>query len=69
MQESIVKFEHVSMQFPGVLANDDVSFDIKKGKYEDIIETDTNGSRPILAHDGWYYLKKNGQLVHQDKLK
>ncbi len=46
-----------------------ISFDIKKGKYEDIIETDTNGSRPILAHDGWYYLKKNGQLVHQDKLK
>ena len=32
MQETIVKFEHVSMQFPGVLANDDVSFDIRKGE-------------------------------------
>ena len=32
MQDSIVRFENVSMQFPGVLANDRVSFDIKKGE-------------------------------------
>ena len=29
---SIVSFQHVSMQFPGVLANDDVSLDIRKGE-------------------------------------
>ncbi len=46
-----------------------LSFDITNGKYQDIIQTDINGSRPILAQDGWYYLKKNGQLVHQDKLQ
>ena len=32
MQDSIVRFENVSMQFPGVLANDHVSFDLKKGE-------------------------------------
>ena len=32
VSEPIIKFDHVSMQFPGVLANDDVSFEIKKGE-------------------------------------
>ena len=32
LQESIVRFDNISMQFPGVLANDKVSFDIKKGE-------------------------------------
>lgn len=32
MSETVVKFEHVSMEFPGVLANDDVSLEIKKGE-------------------------------------
>ena len=31
-KETIVKFENISMQFPGVLANDDVSLEIKKGE-------------------------------------
>ena len=30
--ETIVSFQHVSMQFPGVLANHDVSLDIRKGE-------------------------------------
>lgn len=32
LQDSIVKLEDISMQFPGVLANDRVSLDIKKGE-------------------------------------
>lgn len=32
MSETAVEFRHVSMQFPGVLANDDVSFSVKKGE-------------------------------------
>ena len=38
------------------------------GKIINYSKSDIDGSRPILAQDGWYYLKKNGQLVHQDKL-
>ena len=32
MQENAVEFRHISMEFPGVLANDDVSLDIRKGE-------------------------------------
>ena len=39
------------------------------GKIINYSKSDIDGSRPILAQDGWYYLKKNGQLVHQDKLQ
>ena len=31
MTEPIVRFEHISVQFPGVLANDDISLDIYPG--------------------------------------
>ena len=32
MQELAVQFKHISMEFPGVLANDDVSLDIRRGE-------------------------------------
>ena len=32
MQDTIIKFDHVTMQFPGVLANDDVSLEIRRGE-------------------------------------
>ena len=32
MQELAVQFKHISMEFPGVLANDDVSRDIRRGE-------------------------------------
>ena len=32
MSETAVEFRHISMQFPGVLANDDVSFSVKRGE-------------------------------------
>ena len=34
MQELAVQFKHISMEFPGVLANDDVSLDIRRGEGE-----------------------------------
>ena len=32
MEESIIRFDHVSMAFPGVLANDDISLEIRRGE-------------------------------------
>ena len=32
LQEPVIQFSHVSMEFPGVLANDDVSLTVHKGE-------------------------------------
>lgn len=32
LQEAIVQFQHISMEFPGILANDDVTLDIRRGE-------------------------------------
>ena len=31
LQEPVIEFSHISMEFPGVLANDDVSLTVRKG--------------------------------------
>ena len=33
MENIAVRFDHVSMEFPGVLANDDISLEIRKGRF------------------------------------
>ena len=32
MQETVIKLEHITREFPGVLANDDVSLEIHRGE-------------------------------------
>ena len=48
MQETIVRFENVSMQFPGVLANDNVSFDIKKGEVFALVGENGAGKSTLM---------------------
>lgn len=48
MQETIVKFENISMQFPGVLANDNVSFDIKKGEIFALVGENGAGKSTLM---------------------
>lgn len=44
----IVSFKHVSMQFPGVLANDDVTLDIRKGEVFALVGENGAGKSTLM---------------------
>ena len=48
MDEPIVSFRHVSMQFPGVLANDDVSLDIHRGEVFALVGENGAGKSTLM---------------------
>ena len=48
MDEIAVRFEHVSMAFPGVLANDDVTLDIKKGEVFALVGENGAGKSTLM---------------------
>lgn len=72
MQESIIKFENISMQFPGVLANDNVSFDIKKGEVFALVGENGAGKSTLMnilygintPTNGNVYIKGNKMEKH-----
>jgi ABC-type uncharacterized transport system ATPase subunit len=48
LQETIVRFENISMQFPGVLANDDISLEIKKGEVFALVGENGAGKSTLM---------------------
>ena len=48
MQEPVVRFEHISMQFPGVLANDDVSLEVRKGEIFALVGENGAGKSTLM---------------------
>ncbi len=72
LQDTIVRFENISMQFPGVLANDNVSFDIKKGEVFALVGENGAGKSTLMnilygintPTDGNVYIKGNRMEKH-----
>ena len=48
MNDIAVQFRHVSMAFPGVLANDDVSLDIRKGEVFALVGENGAGKSTLM---------------------
>ena len=48
MNEPVIKFEHITMQFPGVLANDDVSLEIRQGEVFALIGENGAGKSTLM---------------------
>jgi len=48
MQDTIIKFDHVTMQFPGVLANDDVSLEIRRGEIFALVGENGAGKSTLM---------------------
>lgn len=48
MEELAVQFKHISMEFPGVLANDDITLDIKKGEVFALVGENGAGKTTLM---------------------
>lgn len=48
MQEPVIEFSHISMEFPGVLANDDVSLTVRKGEIFALVGENGAGKSTLM---------------------
>ena len=63
----IVRFEHISMQFPGVLANDDVTLEIRKGEVFALVGENGAGKSTLMKILFGMEKPSSGKIILNDK--
>lgn len=67
VQDTIIKFDHISMQFPGVLANDDVSLDIRKGEVFALVGENGAGKSTLMNILYGIHTPTSGEIYIKDR--
>lgn len=67
MGEPVIQFSHISMQFPGVLANDDVSLTVEKGEIFAVVGENGAGKSTLMNILYGIYTPTGGKLTVKGK--
>ena len=67
MQENAVEFRHISMEFPGVLANDDISLTIRKGEVFALVGENGAGKTTLMNILYGIHEPTNGEVFIRGK--
>ena len=60
--ENVIRFEHVSMAFPGVLANDDISLEVRKGEVFALVGENGAGKSTLMNILYGIYTPTSGEV-------
>lgn len=66
-EEIILRFEKVSKRFPGVLALDEVSFDVKRGEVHALVGENGAGKSTLIKIVSGVHRKTSGEIYYEGK--
>ena len=70
LSEYIIEMLHITKEFPGIIANDDITLQLKKGEIHALLGENGAGKSTLMSVlFGMYQpekgeIRKNGQVVH-----
>ena len=65
MGNTILKMEHITKKFPGVLALDNVSFDLKSGEVHALLGENGAGKSTLMKVLSGVYIPNNGKIIFE----